>query len=458
MKIILTAPAFFPHSFGGGEIYVYRLAKELLRRNHKVNILTPVKWDADKKSHEVYALKNYSYENIPVLSISLNPDKISFAEKATGHGPVLIKLLRKVIGEYSPELIYINGMKPTLVSLCNELRVPHVVTAHHTGIVCSAGGLIRYDSTVCKEEINADNCIPCCCIWKRPKWYVGSLMGRIPGWIYGPLGKRLHARNKLPYFLRGLITPWIIEESMRQKKIVMEKAQLTIAPSYFMKDLLVKGGCNPDKIRVIPHGIEPIGRIPIENIKGRPIRLGYIGRIDPSKGLHLLLEATEFLRNGSSCEIHIFGAARNPWDEEYREKTLRAYKGNLKIIDHGLISYNKLSDIYANIDVLVVPSILPEAFGLVVAEAFSAGRPVIVFNSGALPEQVRDGVNGFVVKDNNSKSLSMEMQKFIDNPNLITEMSKNIPHVKTIQEYVDEVEKIYSIIRHDNSHPKQITK
>jgi glycosyltransferase involved in cell wall biosynthesis len=458
VKIFLSAPAFFPHSFGGGEIYVYRLAKELLKRDYSVNILTSAKWDADKKSNEPHVIQNYMYENIPVISISLNPEKISSVEQITGHGPILIEILRKIITEKLPELIHINGMKPAMVTLCNELKIPHIVTAHHTGIVCPAGGLVRHDWVICEKEISPQNCIRCCCIWKRPKWYVGGLMGRIPEWIYEPLGRRLRARKKLPYILRGLITPWIVEESMRQKKIVMEKAQLIIAPSYFMKELLVKGGCNPDKIRVIPHGIEPIGRISVEHIKDRPIRFGYIGRIDPSKGLHLLLEATEFLRNGSSCEIHIFGAARNPRDEEYKEKTLRAYKGNPKIIDHRLISHKKLSEIYANIDVLVVPSILPEAFGLVVAESFSAGKPVIVSNSGALPELVTHGVNGFIVERNNSKVLSEVMQKFVDKPELVIEMSKDIPHVKTMQEYVDEVERIYSIIRHDNLHPKQITK
>jgi glycosyltransferase involved in cell wall biosynthesis len=84
-----------------------------------------------------------------------------------------------------------------------------------------------------------------------------------------------------------------------------------------------------------------------------------------------------------------------------------------------------------------------EAFGLVTVEAFSAGRPVIVANSGALPELVRNGVDGFIVERNNSKFLAEAMRKFIENPDLVAEMSRQIRPVKTIQEYVDEVEKIY---------------
>jgi glycosyltransferase involved in cell wall biosynthesis len=161
-----------------------------------------------------------------------------------------------------------------------------------------------------------------------------------------------------------------------------------------------------------------------------------------------MLEAAERLQEGPLFELHIFGAARNPWDEEYRKKSLSGFRGKAKVFDHGFIAHDKLLEVFAKIDILVVPSILPEAFGLVVAEAFSAGRPVIVFNSGALPEQVKDGVNGFIVERNDTMALSEAMQKFIDNPDLVLDMSKQILQVKTMQEYVDEIEKIYSTIIH----------
>jgi glycosyltransferase involved in cell wall biosynthesis len=451
MKIILSAPNFFPQSFGGGEMYVYRLAKELLRRGHKLKVLTPVPWKKEKKTDEPCVIQRYVYENIPVISLSMNPDKISYVEQMTGNGSVVRESLEKIITEEHPEIIHINGIKPALVSLCNGLRIPHVVTAHHAGIVCPAGGLVSNDWITCEKEIEPQQCIRCCCIWKRPKWHIGSLMGRIPRYIYGPLGKRLHARTKLSYILRGLITPWIIEESMRQKKIVMKKAQLIVAPSYSMKNLLFRGGCNPDKILLIPHGIEPIGSIPVKDIKNRSMRFGYIGRIDPSKGFHLLIKAAELLGNSASCEIHIFGAPRTPWDEEYLKKTLSIYRGKAKLINHGLIPHEKLKEVFEQIDVLVVPSILPEAFGFVVAEAFSAAKPVIVFNSGALPEQVKNGLNGFIIQQNDVKTLSEAIQRFIDNPDLITDMSKNIPHIKTMQEYGDEIEKIYLHVVHQKN-------
>jgi len=213
-----------------------------------------------------------------------------------------------------------------------------------------------------------------------------------------------------------------------------------------MKDLLTRNGCNVRKIQMIRHGIDPIVKSPLEDLRKRPVRFAYIGRISPKKGLHVMLESSSLLPEGSSCEIHIFGAAHDADAENYSKRILSEYKGSAAIFTHGLISHDNLNKVFAIIDVLVVPSVLPEAFGLVVQEAFSAGRPVIVANSGGLAELVRDGKDGLVVDRNNPLALSRAMQKFITDPGLIQEMMKELPCVKTTAEYVDEMEILYNTI------------
>ncbi len=439
-SIVLSVADFFPRSFGGGEIYAYRLAKELQRREHSVTVLTQATWEGGK---EIYKIRKDKFENVPVFAFNINPRCLGYAETNTGFGPLTIKILREILSELSPDIVHINGLKSATVTACNDLKISHVVTAHHMGIACPAGGLLRSDYSICKIPSTNGDCVSCCSYLKTPKWYTGSVLGRIPSWVYRPVGKALNRRKNLSYVGRGLIYPWLIEQSIAAEKVLFPRAQLFIAPSQAIRELLRRNGCDPSKIIVLAHGIEPFNRFPFEPFAGRLIRFGYVGRIDPLKGLHVLLKATENLLNGKLCELHIFGASRNPWDEEYRKMTLGNYHGKAKVFDHGLILPEKLREAYQNIDVLVVPSILPEAFGLVVAESFSAGRPVIVANSGALPELVRNGVDGFIVERNDSRAMAKAMQEFVDNPNLILEMSNQIGPVKTIQQYVDEIEKIY---------------
>lgn len=440
MKILLSSKSFYPASFGGGEIYVYLIAKELIKRGHHLNVLTNKQWD-DKKAS--YNIEQYRYENIPVVSFIFNPDAISSSEMHTSFGRSTSQTLTEIINEFSPDLVHINGMKPALVSLCNELNIPYIATAHHVGIACPAGSLLLPDDTICDIVANPDDCVPCCNYSRRPKWYTGGMLGRIPAWIYRPIGKRLNRSKGLSYFGRGLIYPWLVEQSLSAQKIVVEQAKLIVSPSTSIRDQLIRNGCNPSAIRVIPHGVNPLEKVPFEPFENRVVRFGYIGRINHPKGLHIIFQALNLLSNELTCELHVYGGMQYSWEEEYLDEILNSYSGNSKIFSHGFIPHEKIVEAYTNIDVLIVPSLVPEAFGLVVMEAFSVGRPVIVSNSGALPELVRYELDGFIVERNNSKSLAEAMQKFIDNPELILKMSKNIPHVKTMQEYGDDIEKIY---------------
>ena len=249
--------------------------------------------------------------------------------------------------------------------------------------------------------------------------------------------------HRVPYLGRGLMFPWLVERRIEGQKVRLSHSRLIVSPSQAMRRLLIRNGVCPDKISLVPHGIEPLPHLPFEKTNGKRIRFGYIGSINRAKGFHILLEGLERIEPQDSCELHIFGAPQNPWDNEFFSKCMAGYSGKATINNHGYISHEKLADAFEMIDVLVLPSIYLEVFGLVILEALSAGRPVIVSKSGGPEEQVRDGVDGFVVERNDSKALAEAMQKFIDNPNLVLEMSNQIRPVKTIQQYVDEVEKIY---------------
>lgn len=421
-------------------MYVYRLAKELHSRGHEITVLTNVPWD---KGDSPFVTGEYRYEDIPVVTFSVNPAKVTVSEKHNGVGPLTVQALREVLLKIRPDMVHMNGMKAALTLLCNELHITHVITAHHAGIACPSGALMGKDYSICTVEANQVDCVPCCSYLRRPKWYTGGMIGKIPAQIYRVVGEKLNLARKLSYLGRGLIYPWLVERSLEAERIVLDNARLIISPSRFIRDLLVRNGCAASRIIVVPHGVDPIGVIPVEPFAGRPVRFGYIGRINFHKGLHIILRALERLGKEDRAELHVYGEAQYPWEEKYLKRHLENYKGSPRVITHGNLPYEKLEEAFRNIDVLIVPSLVPEAFGLVVQEAFSAGRPVIVSNSGALPELVRDGVDGFVVERRDDSLLTAAMHRMISDPGIVSEMSSRMPRVKTTGEYADEVEGIY---------------
>jgi glycosyltransferase involved in cell wall biosynthesis len=440
MKYLLSVPLFFPYGYGGGQVYVYRLARELLRRGHDVNIISSAPWQS---GNEEYAIESYEYSGVPVRTIKLNPKALSAGDIYSELSPVLMQGLKALLNQLNPDLVHINGLKAAMITICNRLNIPHVVTAHHPGFVCPAGDLLTPNENLCQKSANRTVCIRCCCIRKTSNNMLGCLLGQLPRQLYRPIGETFNRYKRIPYVVRGLMYPWLIEKRIEGQTIRLNDSNFIISPSEAMRNLLIGNGVDPEKIFLMPHGIEPIARLPFDKINSRQIGFGYVGSFNRAKGFHILLQALEQISSQDHCELHIFGGAQNPWGNKFVADCMAGYSGRAKIINHGYISHDELQNAFKEIDILVVPSIYLEVFGLVILEGFSAGRPVIVSKSGGPAELVRDGVDGFVVERNDSKALAMAMQKFIDNPDLITQMSSRILPVKTIQQYVDEVERVY---------------
>lgn len=440
MKILHSVPHFFPYSYGGGQVYVQAVAKELSGRGHEVYILSSKPWEGQDGT---YKLNTYEYDKLKVIAIEVNPGTTCLLDVHAQVGPTLMAALQAAVQKARPEIVHLSGFKPALTRICKELGIPFVVTAHHPGFVCPAGALLTKQESLCETPTSDKVCIRCCIRQRVKTTSFGSLLCAIPDKILFPFGRLVGNLKQAPYLLRGLAYPWFIHESIMSKNFVLRNASVIIAPSRAIAKYLILNGIPQSKINIIPHGIDPLGKLPIRNLEGRPIRFGYMGTFSRPKGFHVLVQALQFMVPEKLCELHVYGEARHPWEKDYLNETMNDYHGFPVVIFHGRIDHDKLREAYQAIDVLVVPSIYLEVFGLVVLEALSAGIPVIVSKSGGPEEIVRHGVDGFVVERNDSRALAEAMQKFIENPALVIEMSNKIPPVKTIQEHVDEVEKIY---------------
>jgi glycosyltransferase involved in cell wall biosynthesis len=440
MNILLSVPSYFPHSYGGGQTYVRQVANELRSRGHKVSILSSSRWENGNGN---YSIEFYEHDGIPIYSVQVNPSVQHLVDAYSQRGLYLIEAIREILRKERPEIIHINGFKPALVQICGDFEIPFVITAHHPGFVCPMGTLLTKNQTICQKPAEPRICVPCCCQQKVSIPILGTMLGYLPNWISRPIGETIGKQIDAPYLARGLAFPWFIGESIKAKRLVLERTPVIIAPSEAMKKCIVLNEVDEKKVVVLPHGIESIGKVPLEPLNGRPVRFGYVGSINSPKGFDVLISAFQRIASKQDCELHVFGEPQYAWEKSYLDQVLNRYSVSSGIFIHGRMSFEDRSKTYGNIDVVVVPSTCMEAFGLVTVEAFSAGRPVIVADSGALPELVRNGVDGFIVERNDSKSLAEAMQKFVKNPDLVGEMSRQILPVKTIQQYVDEVEKIY---------------
>jgi glycosyltransferase involved in cell wall biosynthesis len=136
----------------------------------------------------------------------------------------------------------------------------------------------------------------------------------------------------------------------------------------------------------------------------RPLRLLFIGNIIPRKGLHTILDA---LAGVASPSVHLNIVGSQEVDPDYSAAMQRrACEQGLspKITWHGRVTDERLTHLLCESDSLVMPSY--EGFGIVYLEAMSFGLPVLASRTGAAPELIHDGINGYLLRHQDSSQFS----------------------------------------------------
>ncbi len=152
----------------------------------------------------------------------------------------------------------------------------------------------------------------------------------------------------------------------------------------------------------------------------------FIGRTIPEKGVKELISSFRNMRNIERCKLLIVGSAnygervKTPYDYEL-EKIAEPIKDKIKFT--GFIDNHDLYKIQNIADIAVVPSMFEELFGLVVVENMSSGLPLIVTNSGGMPEIVDDECAFIIDRDENLiKNLKEKLDYLAENPEIREKM------------------------------------
>jgi glycosyltransferase involved in cell wall biosynthesis len=156
----------------------------------------------------------------------------------------------------------------------------------------------------------------------------------------------------------------------------------------------------------------------------------FVGRLVEEKGLSYLIEAVANLKNDRICLMFI---GEGPLKEVLEKQCMESGLGCFGFI--GKVPNSELYKYYALADVFVLPSIttreFKEPWGLVVNEAMNQGTPVVVTDAvgAGVGGLVQEGINGFVVPERDSQSLSVALCKIISDDALRVTMGQNAKRV-----------------------------
>lgn len=153
---------------------------------------------------------------------------------------------------------------------------------------------------------------------------------------------------------------------------------------------------------------------------GEAVVIGLVGRINAWKGQLLLVEAAEhLLHRGCGAFCVVFVGSPPPGQPQWLEQLrTRMAASPLARRLHQLGFQPRMQDVYGAMDIVCVPSLEPEPFGLVAAEAMAAGLPVVAADSGGLPEIVVHGQTGLLHRPGDAAALAGALAVLLDDASM----------------------------------------
>jgi glycosyltransferase involved in cell wall biosynthesis len=202
----------------------------------------------------------------------------------------------------------------------------------------------------------------------------------------------------------GGLSPFTMVADFRQaarRLALLRSARAVLTASDFVRAEYVRHGLAPAAVHCV--GLPVIdrgGRLmpPIRSAAspGEPLRLLYAGRMESIKGGGTLLDALPVASAALSRPLVLTfagdGGSRVEWAR--RAETMVRSHPAIRIKFTGWIDSAAMTAFFDSSDLLVVPSLWPEPFGLVGPEAGARGLPATAFAAGGIPEWLTDGVNG----------------------------------------------------------------
>ena len=172
--------------------------------------------------------------------------------------------------------------------------------------------------------------------------------------------------------------------------------------------------------------------------------LGYLGRIEPNKGMGEMLSAMERLKSeGRKIRLRIAGKEER--EGEYLPKFREALGEDFEYC--GLVSGERKREFLESLDVFVMPTYF-EGLPMSLLETMSYGAVPVVTEVGSIPTVVKDGENGLFVKVKDVDSICNALKKLDEDRVLLAQMSEKAQ--RTIQEnfsaekYVERLNEIYN--------------
>jgi glycosyltransferase involved in cell wall biosynthesis len=438
VKVLHVPFSFPPDPIGGTEVYVEALVRQQQFEGTESLVAAPGATEQE-----------YSHRDIRVRRFQVAEQCTGLRELYDDGDVVAAEAFARILDSEKPDIVHLHAFtRGVSLRLVRETkrRGALVIFSYHTPTVsCQRGTLLRWGAEVCDGALDPKLCSPCALHALGLNRYLSQLVASLPsrtGRIVGSVGLSGGAWTAIR--MTGLV-------ALRQAifRSLMTEVDHVVALCDWVKGVLVRNGVPAAKITVSRQGLCQSGPNSVRpsdrkySAPGSPLRMMWLGRVDPTKGLHILLEVLRAAPE-MAVELDIYGVVQSDAGAAYLKELQQIAGGDGRIRFLSSIAPEAVVSRMREYDVLAVPSQCLETGPMVVMEAFAAGLPVVGSNCGGIAELVTDGVDGLLVEPRSLDSWRRALEMLCEDRSLLTKLWDGIRAPRSIADVAGEMSALYA--------------
>ena len=366
MKVLIISALYPPNQIGGAEKVAQFVAEGVVRGGHECVVVTTME-EPGVRVAQVNGVKVH-YVGLKNLYWPHSREKRSWVSKPLWHAidrynPLMARAVGLILDAESPDVVHshsLTGFSCAAWDAVKSRRLPLVHTLHDYSLMCPKTSMFS-DGRNCQGQCRV------CAAYTAPARRASNRVDAVVGVSRFTLERHLACG----YF-----------DKVRERRVIHNALPGRSAPGLRRHDAQ------------------------------RPLRLGYVGQLVPAKGIGQLVTQMRAW-TASQCELLVAGKGAAAYETALREEA----PPNVRFL--GFVDPDQ---VYEAVDVLVVPSLWEEPFGMIVLEAYGHGLPVIAAHRGGLPEIVEDGRTGRLYEPLQPHTLLQAIEAFVRDRSLLEGM------------------------------------
>ncbi len=403
MRVLFTTEYYPPFSPGGSPWSIQRLAEALASRGHAVTVVTPNYGAAEREQVEGVSVVRFPFWRRLDPGPSMAPIRDLVSPRFH------LRLYRAVKAEArrsGAEVIHAQDKHALVGSFFAARAVgrPIFLTLRDTGLICPIVTCL-----LAHEFVPAD-----CSAVKLQRECAGFYLDHYTG---GGWFRRARIRVNLG----------VLYADAQLKRFLLKRLDGLVSVSRGLLEIYLRAGRGRRERSRVVYTLPPDGtEVDPATVRSMRVRHGlegrkavlYVGKLSLGKGGPVFLRAVERVAASRPDTLFLVAGPDRP----------NSTPAPAEIRWLGRLSHEDMLSLYRAVDVVVLPSVGPEALSRVPLEAAVAERPTIGARAGGIPEEIVDGETGLLVERGDADALARGILQLLEDDDLRMKLGRNARH------------------------------